>query len=154
MPWSLTTFGVISGAALLCYAVLLVLTLHNGLGRRVDRYFAAYLGSMAVWSLGALMMYADPADALAWNRVMLSGVVVMPLVFYGFVQGFRGRSGQGLAIKLGAAAMVVMLALNLLGYLVLDVSVTQNGLIGFDFGYGFDKDNPGWEPHFQIGRTF
>lgn len=29
------------------------------------------------------------------------------------------------------------------------------GLIGFDFGYGFDREGGGkWEPHFQIGRTF
>jgi len=34
------------------------------------------------------------------------------------------------------------------------LEIPMLGLIGFDFGYGFDKDNPGWEPHFQIGRTF
>ena len=29
------------------------------------------------------------------------------------------------------------------------------GLIGFDFGYGFDRAGGGkWEPHFQLGRTF
>jgi len=32
------------------------------------------------------------------------------------------------------------------------------GLIGLDYGYGFDKDasgrEPGWTPHFQFGRTF
>ena len=32
------------------------------------------------------------------------------------------------------------------------------GLIGIDFGYGFDRDAygnvPGWTPHFQFGRTF
>jgi outer membrane protein insertion porin family len=34
------------------------------------------------------------------------------------------------------------------------LEIPMLGLIGFDFGYGFDKDNPGWEPHFQLGRTF
>ncbi len=34
------------------------------------------------------------------------------------------------------------------------LEIPMLGLIGFDFGYGFDKDKPGWEPHFQIGRTF
>ncbi len=28
------------------------------------------------------------------------------------------------------------------------------GVIGFDFGYGLDKDLGGWHPHFQIGRSF
>jgi outer membrane protein insertion porin family len=34
------------------------------------------------------------------------------------------------------------------------LEIPMLGLIGFDFGYGFDKATPGWEPHFQIGRTF
>ncbi|MEO0079690.1 MAG: outer membrane protein assembly factor BamA [candidate division WOR-3 bacterium] len=34
------------------------------------------------------------------------------------------------------------------------LEIPMLGLIGFDFGYGFDKDRPGWEPHFQLGRTF
>jgi len=34
------------------------------------------------------------------------------------------------------------------------LEIPMLGLIGFDLGYGFDKDNPGWEPHFQVGRTF
>jgi len=34
------------------------------------------------------------------------------------------------------------------------LEIPMLGLIGFDFGYGFDKETPGWEPHFQIGRTF
>jgi outer membrane protein insertion porin family len=34
------------------------------------------------------------------------------------------------------------------------LEIPMLGLIGFDFGYGFDKESPGWEPHFQIGRTF
>lgn len=28
------------------------------------------------------------------------------------------------------------------------------GILGFDFAYGYDKDDPGWKPHFQIGSTF
>jgi outer membrane protein insertion porin family len=34
------------------------------------------------------------------------------------------------------------------------LEIPMLGLIGFDFGYGFDKETPGWEPHFQVGRTF
>lgn len=30
------------------------------------------------------------------------------------------------------------------------VEVPMMGVIGFDLGYGFDRANPGWEPHFQI----
>jgi len=35
------------------------------------------------------------------------------------------------------------------------LEIPMIGLLGFDFGYGFDRAGGGkWEPHFQIGRTF
>ncbi|MFO7639635.1 MAG: outer membrane protein assembly factor BamA [bacterium] len=35
------------------------------------------------------------------------------------------------------------------------IEIPMLGLLGFDFGYGFDREGGGrWEPHFQIGRTF
>lgn len=35
------------------------------------------------------------------------------------------------------------------------LEIPMLGLLGFDFGYGFDRPGGGrWEPHFQIGRTF
>lgn len=34
------------------------------------------------------------------------------------------------------------------------LEIPMLGLIGFDLGYGFDRERPGWEPHFQLGRTF
>jgi outer membrane protein insertion porin family len=34
------------------------------------------------------------------------------------------------------------------------VEVPMLGQLGFDYGYGLDKDDPGWEPHFQFGSVF
>jgi len=35
------------------------------------------------------------------------------------------------------------------------LEIPMLGLLGFDFGYGFDREGGGrWEPHFQVGRTF
>jgi outer membrane protein insertion porin family len=34
------------------------------------------------------------------------------------------------------------------------IEIPMMGVMGFDFGYGFDKTNPGWVPHFQIGTAF
>jgi outer membrane protein insertion porin family len=28
------------------------------------------------------------------------------------------------------------------------------GILGFDFAYGINQNDPGWKPHFQIGSTF
>ncbi len=35
------------------------------------------------------------------------------------------------------------------------LEIPMLGQLGFDFGYGFDREGGGrWEPHFQVGRTF
>ncbi len=136
MSLSLLIFSGISGAALVCYAVLLLITVRNGLQQRTHRYFALYLGGMMVWSFGALMMYVAPADAQFWNQVMMSGVAVTPLAFYGFVQGFLGRSARDPFILPGVAALVISLILNSANLLVEDISVSQTGLIVFGFGLG------------------
>ena len=35
------------------------------------------------------------------------------------------------------------------------IDIPMLGQLGFDFGYGFDREGGGrWEPHFQVGRTF
>jgi PAS domain S-box-containing protein len=127
-------FSTISGAALLCYTALLLITVRNGLQQRSHRYFAIYLGGMMVWSLGALMMYLARDDAQFWNQVMMMGVALTPLAFYGFVQGFLGRSARDPFIIPGAVLLLISLLLNASGALVGKVSVSQTGLIVFSFG--------------------
>jgi outer membrane protein insertion porin family len=34
------------------------------------------------------------------------------------------------------------------------IEIPMMGVMGFDFGYGFDRRDPGWVPHFQIGTAF
>jgi len=35
------------------------------------------------------------------------------------------------------------------------VEIPMMGILGFDFGYGFDREGGGkWEPHFQLGASF
>ena len=127
-------FSLVSAAALVFYSVLLILTWQRGFDRSVTRWFALYLASMAIWSLGALMIYVDPQDAAFWNKVMLSGTVLMPLTFYGFVEGFLPTRRRSRWVALGAVLVVVVLILNALGYLVGNIVVTEAGLIKFSYG--------------------
>jgi outer membrane protein insertion porin family len=30
------------------------------------------------------------------------------------------------------------------------IEIPMMGVVGFDLGYGFDREHPGFEPHFQI----
>ena len=127
-------FSLISAAALVFYSVLLILTWRRGFDRPVTRWFAFYLASMAIWSLGALMMYVDRRDATAWNKVMLTGTALMPLAFYGFVQGFLATRRQIRWVPLGVVLVVIVLTLNALGYLAGNIDVTEGGLIEFSYG--------------------
>jgi outer membrane protein insertion porin family len=34
------------------------------------------------------------------------------------------------------------------------LEVPMLGILGFDYAYGFDGPDPGWQPHFQFGTTF
>ena len=34
------------------------------------------------------------------------------------------------------------------------VEIPMLGIMGFDYAYGFDGPEPGWEPHFQMGASF
>jgi PAS domain S-box-containing protein len=131
---SLVFFSAISGAALLCYAALLLITVRNGLRLRSHRFFALYLGSMIVWSAGALMMYLAPEKATSWNQVMMMGVAVSPLAFYGFVLGYLGRSPRNPYLTVGVVVLLVSLIQNAFGRLVVDVSVASTGMIAFGFG--------------------
>lgn len=133
MSTSLLLFSVISGAALLCYTGLWLITIRNGLQQRAQRYFALYLTGMMIWSLGALMMYLDRDDAQVWNQVMMSGVALTPLAFYGFVQGFLGRTARDRFLLPGAAVLLISLAFNAAGALVGEINVSPTGLIVFSF---------------------
>lgn len=134
MSPSLIFFSALSGAALLCYTALLLITVRDGLQQRAQRYFALYLCGMMLWSLGALMTYLAPDDAQFWNQVMLTGVAFTPLAFYGFVQGFLGRSARDPFLIPGAAVLLISLLQNARGALVGSISVSQTGLILFEFG--------------------
>jgi hypothetical protein len=127
-------FSLVSAVALLFYSALLILTWRRGLDRAVARWFALYLASMAVWSLGALMMYVNRHHAPAWNKVLLCGTALMPLAFYGFIQDFLTTGRHARWTQLGAGFAVLLLILTVQGYVAGDISVTDSGLIEFSLG--------------------
>jgi outer membrane protein insertion porin family len=74
-----------------------------------------------------MLLFADAGNA--W----LAGKDIQPFAF-------RHKSDQALFRSAGLGARIL---------------VPGVGLIGFDFGYGFDTSNGGeWRPHFQFGTSF
>ncbi|MBM3135969.1 MAG: hypothetical protein FJZ89_11945, partial [Chloroflexi bacterium] len=123
--------------ALVCYAALLWVTARHGLRKAINRFFALYLLSILVWSFGAVMMYLDPQRILFWNRVMLSGLVGMPLTFFAFVRGFLRLERRPWLLPLGGVALVALWVCNALGYLTSYIHFIENGLLAYQFGPAF-----------------
>jgi len=123
--------------ALVCYAALLWVTARHGLRKAINRFFALYLLSILVWSFGAVMIYVDPQRILFWNRVMLSGLVAMPLTFFAFVRGFLRLERRPWLLPLGGVALVALWVCNALGYLTSYIHFIENGLLAYQFGPAF-----------------
>jgi len=117
VPWAIA--AAIPLIAFVSYASLLLLIGRQGSRTRTARFFGVYLVSMLIWSLGALMMYVDPQRVVAWNKVMLSGAVLWPLAFYGFVLAFLRQEERPWRILLyaGMVLALVVLTLNALGHM-------------------------------------
>jgi len=127
-------FSLVPALALILYSFLVLVTWRHGLEDKVNQRFILYLLSMMIWSLGALMMYLDRSRAPAWNRVMMIGVVVMPLAFYSFVHAFRREARFDIVLKIGMLACGVFLILAVKGYMAGDINITEQGLIEFALG--------------------
>jgi GAF domain-containing protein len=132
MDWSISI--AIPLIALTCYGALLFITARQGLARTVSRFFALYLLSMLVWSFGTFMMRVAASDALFWNKVMLGGLMGMPLAFFGFVRAFLMIKGQRRWLYLGLLLYTILLIANGMGYMSKYVHVLEEGALEFGFG--------------------
>ena len=135
MSWVIPT--AIPFIALLSYGALLFITFRQGFQKRVHRLFTIYLTAMLVWSFGALLMYLDSPSAILWNRVMLSGLVAMPLTVFAFVRGFLRLERSPWPLYLGSVALLALWGLNACGCLTSDVHFTADGLLRYEFGPAF-----------------
>lgn len=128
LPAAIPVIGLVG------YAGLLIVVLRRGLQTPLFRAFAAYLLSMLVASVGALGMFIDPQRALLWNKVMLGGLVTMPMAFYTFVRIFLGGVGGDWEQYPGWVLMLGLQVANGVGWLTEYVYFTQSGLIRYQFG--------------------
>ncbi|MFN2186390.1 MAG: PAS domain S-box protein [Anaerolineae bacterium] len=138
--WLLTLTPLL---ALLSYAVLLALVFARARRYRLYRFFALYLFSMAIWSLGSAMMRLDPSHILFWNKVLTGGAVIMPWAFYGFVQAFLGEEKDFL-LWAGLAAVGGLEIAVALGLMASSARLLQGGLLQVDTGPGIIFEAAYW----------
>ncbi len=87
-----------------------------------------------VWCLGALMIYVDQQHVVFWNRVMVGGLITVPLAFSGTLRAFLHIPVRKWLTQLAWVAFLGVQTLNVLGYMTKYISVTADGRIHFEFG--------------------
>jgi signal transduction histidine kinase len=82
--------------ALLLNVTLAAITLLRNAGSRLNRIFAYFLTSMAIWNGGVFMLRQspDPGTAYFWEIVIHVGLVMVPAFYYHFVLIFLDATSK------------------------------------------------------------
>jgi signal transduction histidine kinase len=136
--------ALVSLVALVCYGVLLFITVRQDVRSRLNRFFDLYLLSMIVWSFGSFMIFANfgVKDTLFWNRFMTVGSTGMPVAFFGFVQIFLRRR-QRIWLYLGYLSYIVTQIANVMGHVVKEAYVSKE-LLHNEYGAAIAIPSVSW----------
>lgn len=133
MVWNI--WNIIRLAAFIAYSLLLFIVVWRAPKTRPVHAFILYLISMAVWSLGSFLMHAESpfGTVLFWNKVLVTGAMAMPILFYSFVRTFLEIRGQKIWLYLGAVFFISVFILNTMGFFVKEIYVSE-GFSHFKMG--------------------
>jgi signal transduction histidine kinase len=100
--------------ALLLNVTLAAITLLRNAGSRLNRIFAYFVTSLAIWNGGVFMLRQspDPATAYFWEIVIHVGLVMVPAFYYHFVLIFldaTSKRRRSLAFVYGLSALFSVL---------------------------------------------
>ena len=133
------TSTIVTFIALIYYTVLLFIILRQKLHTQMRLFFSFYLLAMMIWSFAGFMIFSGieifpGADTLFWNRVLVVGVLTVPVAFFGFVESFLmldRRIWMYVALVLYVIGMVV----NAFGWVVTSAT-SADGRLNNVFGNG------------------
>lgn len=119
--------------AFFSYCGLLVLGLKTHRSK-VSKIFLGYLALMLVWSLGSFMMRTGAfLGPLAWNRIMVMGMVGIPFVFFHFSREILGYTRHRFMVQLGYFSACFFGICNLLG-LIVSEAYLESGTFVYTLG--------------------
>lgn len=120
---------IIPAIALICYLFLMLVFFYSK-KNKVRKLYSVYLVFMSIWSLGSLCMRLNISPgALFWNRVLCTGIIAIPILFYHFSLLYtESTKGYGL-LKLGYLSSIVLFVLNIQGYIVKTAYIWDKRLV-------------------------
>ncbi|MGH2542112.1 MAG: histidine kinase N-terminal 7TM domain-containing protein, partial [Ardenticatenaceae bacterium] len=121
----------------------------------VQRWFSAFLLAAAFWSMGSVLLHADPGfvDAVWLARLLILGNFALPLTIFGFTVHFLSLRRQQALIAVGIVLYLFIGILNLAGYVVVDTEVNQ-GLVRNEYGWGIYVASVYWSFYIYSSMFF
>jgi len=121
------TASILSAIALVCYLLLIQVTMRNSRQRNVSRAFSAYLVAMAFWQFAALMVSISRSDAMAlfWYRLMTVGMSGNFIFFSMFVEVFLGIDKKSILRYLGWGILIFLLATSSTDLIIHSVTTSE-----------------------------
>jgi len=131
---------IITAMAFILYVLFAVFGFTQSKKERFYWSFQIYVVVIAVWSFGSFMMHLNSSilTPLAWNRIMLVGLLSVPFTLTHSVidiMGFHNRR-YNLFKSLSYLLLIPLMILNFRGTIVTDAGYTPEGLFFYELGRG------------------
>lgn len=117
----------------ICYTVLFMILLGSRKSK-IARYYTLYIVSMIVWSFGSFIMRTNyPPGALFWNRILCTGLISMPVIFYHFTLVLTETGNQKGKLYFGYLSALILLVCNFSG-LIMTEAYAENNVFYYTLG--------------------
>ncbi len=131
---TLTEITIIPLITFILYVFILVIILTSN-KTKLSKAFSLYIIAMIIWSLGSFLMKTDvPPNSLFWDKVLLIGLVSVPVLLlrfsYVLTENYKGKA----VIYIGYFVSFVLIVLSLLGYFVISADY-NNGVFTYELGF-------------------
>ena len=131
---ALTEITIIPLISLFLYVFILVIIVTSN-KTILSNAFSLYIIAMIVWSLGSFLMKTDmPPSSLFWDKVLLMGLVSVPVLLLRFSYVFSGNYKGKAIIYLGYLITGGLMILSILGYFVKSASY-DDGVFTYELGF-------------------
>ncbi|MCF7926725.1 MAG: diguanylate cyclase [Candidatus Izimaplasma sp.] len=132
---TLTQFNIIPLISLILYVIISFIILSSE-QTKLSKSFLWYVFAMILWSLGSFLMKTDmPPSSLFWNRILLIGLILVPIFLLRFSYTFAKTRVNKLIEIFAIVITIVLLILGMTGNIV-ETAQYVNGEFIYKITYG------------------
>lgn len=116
------------------YCFLLAILLGSSKNKLTRAYIYNVI-AMIIWSFGSFVMKTNFSPGpLFWNRVLVLGLVCIPITFYHFTLVLTGVTNQKYRLYFGYISVIILLVFNFTGLIMSEVVVVNGELSEYKLG--------------------